>query len=175
MLKFFTEIFPVIAFFIGYKYYSILEAAMLMLAFSAIGIVVTYIKERKVNTMSLVSCGLILASVSLTLFSGNTIFIKMKPTVLYSLFALIFLVTTFKWQPAIKFVLGKTLSMNSDNSWRKLNIRFMLFFIAMAIANEIIWRNFSEQDWVNFKVFGALPLTLLFMLSQMPFIISNKA
>lgn len=175
MLRFFTEVFPLIAFFVGYKYYGILEAALFMLVFSLIGVVITYIKEKKVNTMSLISCGLIFISVSLTFFSGNTIFIKMKPTILYSIFALIFLVTTFKWQPAIKFVLGKALLLKNDDNWKQLNIRFMLFFLLMAVANEIVWRNFPEQVWVNFKVFGALPITLLFMLSQMPFIISNKA
>ena len=111
---------------------------------------------------------------SLTLFSGNTIFIKMKPTVLYIVFAAIFLVTNFKWQPAIKFVLGKAISLKEESKWRELNMRFMFFFIVMAAINEVVWRNFSEATWVNFKVFGALPVTILFIITQMPFIIRNK-
>jgi intracellular septation protein len=89
-------------------------------------------------------------------------------------FALIFLITNFKWQPATKIVFGKAISFKEEAKWRQLNIRFMFFFIIMAMTNEVIWRNFTEETWVNFKVFGALPITLLFMITQMPFIIRNK-
>ena len=64
--------------------------------------------------------------------------------------------------------------MKEESKWRELNIRFMFFFIVMAILNEVIWRNFSEESWVNFKVFGALPVSMLFMVAQMPFIMRNK-
>jgi len=117
---------------------------------------------------------LLLISSSLTLFSGNSVFIKMKPTVLYIIFALIFFITNFKWQPATKVVFGKAISFKEEAKWRQLNVRFMLFFIGMAMVNEIIWRNFPEETWVNFKVFGTLPITLLFMFTQMPFIVRNK-
>ena len=174
MLKFLTEFGPLAAFFIGYSNNGILTATLYMLVASVIGIMVTYIREKKINMVNIISSGLLLVSSSLTLFSGNTIFIKMKPTVLYIVFAVIFLVTNFKWQPAIKFVLGKAISLKEESKWRELNIRFMFFFIVMAILNEVVWRNFSEETWVNFKVFGALPVTILFMITQMPFIMRNK-
>ena len=160
--------------FIGYSNKGILTATLYMLVASVIGIVFTYITEKKINMVNIISSGLLLVSSSLTLFSGNTIFIKMKPTVLYIVFAAIFLVTNFKWQPAIKFVLGKAISLKEESKWRELNMRFMFFFIVMAVINEVVWRNFSEATWVNFKVFGALPVTILFIITQMPFIIRNK-
>ncbi len=174
MLKFLIEFGPLVAFFIGYSNNGILVATLYMLIASVVGLVITYIREKKINMINMISSGLLLASSSLTLFSGNSIFIKMKPTVLYIIFGAIFLITNFKWQPAIKFVLGKAISLKEESKWRELNIRFMVFFVMMAVANEIIWRNFSEEIWVNFKVFGALPISLLFMISQMPFIMRNK-
>lgn len=175
MFKFLTEFGPLGAFFIGYSNDGILTATLYMLVASIIGIITTYTIEKKINLVNVISSGLMLISASLTLLSGNTVFIKMKPTVLYIIFAAIFLITNFKSQPAIKFVLGKALVFNEESKWRELNIRFMLFFVAMAVMNEVVWRNFSEETWVNFKVFAVLPITILFMLSQMPFIVRNKA
>jgi intracellular septation protein len=175
MLKFITEFGPLIAFFIGYKTGGILEATLYMLVASVVGLVITYIRERKINTVNLVSSGLLLVSASLTLFSGNSIFIKMKPTVLYCVFAGVFLVTNFKWKPAIQYVLGTAIKFKDDKSWYRLNFRFMWFFILMAIANEFVWRSFSEEMWVSFKVFGAMPITIAFVLFQMPFILKNKS
>lgn len=174
MLKFITEFGPLIAFFIGYKTGGILEATLYMLVTSIIGLLITYIKERKINIVNLIASGLLLVSASLTLFSGNSIFIKMKPTVLYCVFAIIFLVTNFKWKPAIQYVLGAAIKFKEEKSWYNLNLRFMWFFILMALANELVWRNFSEDIWVSFKVFGAMPITIIFILLQLPFIMKNQ-
>lgn len=174
MLKFLAEFGPVLAFFIGYSNNGVLTATLYMLIASVIGVIIIYVMEKKINMVNIISSGLLLISSSLTLFSGNSVFIKMKPTVLYIVFALIFLITNFKWQPATKIVFGKSISFKEEAKWRQLNIRFMFFFIIMAMTNEVIWRNFTEETWVNFKVFGALPITLLFMITQMPFIIRNK-
>lgn len=174
MLKFLAEFGPVVAFFIGYSNNGVLTATLYMLIASVIGVIIIYVMEKKINMVNIISSGLLLISSSLTLFSGNSVFIQMKPTVLYIVFALIFLITNLKWQPATKIVFGKAISFKEEVKWRQLNIRFMFFFIIMAMTNEVIWRNFTEETWVNFKVFGALPITLLFMITQMPFIIRNK-
>ena len=174
MLKFFSEFGPLLAFFFGYKTGGILEATLYMLVASVIGISITYIYERKINTVNLISTALLLTSASLTLFSGNAIFIKMKPTVLYSLFAFIFFVTNFKWKPAVKYVLGSALKLKEEKNWHSLNLRFMWFFLIMAVTNELVWRNFDESVWVSFKVFGAIPITLLFIMLQIPFIMKNQ-
>lgn len=174
MLKFITEFGPVIAFFIGYRVGGILEATLYMLVVSVISLLITYLKERKINSINLISSSLLFATASLTLFSGNSIFIKMKPTVLYCVFACVFLITNFKWKPAVQYLLGASIKFKEDKNWYSLNFRFMWFFILMACANEIIWRNFSEEIWVSFKVFGAMPITIIFILLQMPFIMRNK-
>ena len=174
MLKFFAEFGPIAAFFVGYNNNGILTATLYMLIASVIGVIIIYVMEKKISMVNIISSGLLLISSSLTLFSGNSIFIKMKPTILYVVFALVFLITNFKWQPATKIVFGKAISFKEEAKWHQLNIRFMLFFMVMAITNEIIWRNFAEETWVNFKVFGTLPITLLFMITQMPFIVRNK-
>ncbi len=174
MLKFFINFGPFLVFFIGYAIGGIFEATLYLLVASVIGISITYITERKINTINLISTSLVLITASLTLFSGNSVFIKIKPTVLYCIFACILLVTHFKWGPAIKFALGTTIKFKEEKNWYRLNLRFICFFLTMAIINEIIWRNFSEATWVSFKVFGTMPITMIFVLSQIPFIIKHK-
>lgn len=174
MLKFITEFGPLVLFFVGYKTGGMMTATMYMLAASSVAIIITYVFERKIHKINLISTALLAISSSLTLISGNAIFIKMKPTILYMIFALIFLVTNIKKKPAIKFMLGHSIKMTNDDCWMQLNFRFMFFFILMAITNEFMWRNFDEATWVNFKVFGAFPITLLFMISQVPFIMKHS-
>lgn len=174
MFKFLTEFGPLITFFIGYKIGGILEATLYMVIASIVAIVITYIYERRINKINLMSTGLLLISASLTLFSGNSMFIKMKPTVLYCLFAGIFFITNYKWNPAIKYVLGHSIKLKDSQSWYILNLRFMWFFLIMAVVNELVWRNFDESIWVSFKVFGSLPITLIFVMLQVPFIIKHQ-
>ncbi|MDC0864602.1 septation protein IspZ [Rickettsiaceae bacterium] len=174
MIKFFSEIMPLVAFFIGYKMGGILNATLYMVVASVIAMVITYFYERKINKINLISTILLIMSAGLTLFSGNLIFIKMKPTILYCLFAITFLITNFKWKPAIQYALGSAIKFKDEKCWYVLNTRFMFFFLLMAFLNELVWRNFDENVWVNFKVFGAMPITLVFTMLQIPFIIKNK-
>jgi intracellular septation protein len=174
MLKFFIEFSPLLAFFIGYKTKGIFAATLYILIVSIISLPVLYIIEKKINKVNLFSTVLLLISSSLTLISGNSMFIKIKPTILYLLFGILFLVTCFKWEPAIKYVFGTTIKLQSQEKWKALNIRFMCYFFFMALLNEVIWRNFSEEVWVNFKVFGALPVAILFCISQIPFLLRNR-
>jgi intracellular septation protein len=174
MLKLISEFGPLVAFFIGYKTGGILEATLFMVVASFVGLVLVYIKDRTINKVNLISSVILLASASLTLFSGNSIFIKMKPTILYLIFSCIFLVTTLRQNPAIRYVLGHAIKFKDESSWSKLNVRFMWFFLFMALLNEVIWRNFDEASWVNFKVFGALPITILFIMMQVPFILKKQ-
>lgn len=174
MLKFITELGPVMVFFGTYKLYGIMSATFYMLIAAIISIIVMYFYERKINKVNIISAALLLVTSSMTLLSGNTMFIKMKPTILHCVFALIFLVTHFKWKPAIQFMLGHTIKFKNQKSWYILNFRFMLFFLFMALMNEIVWRNFEENTWVNFKLFAAMPITIIFMMTQIPFIMKHK-
>lgn len=174
MLKFLIEIGPLIAFFIGYKTGDILNATIYTLIASIIGLGLSYAFAKKINGIMLISVLLLIVSATLTVVSGNSIFIKMKPTILYCIFAGILFVTMFTGSPAIKYALGDAIYLKEEKNWRQLNMRCMLFFIFMAIINELIWRFFGEDTWVNFKVFGAIPLTLLFVLLQIPYIMRHK-
>lgn len=174
MFKFITEFAPLIAFFIGYKTGSILDATLYLLVATIISSLVSYIVTKKINKTNIISVILLLISAGLTLFSGDSTFIKMKPTLLYIIFALILLFSHFRAKTAIEYVMGGTIAFPENKYWRKLNLRFFYYFIFMAILNELIWRNFAENIWVNFKVFGALPLTLIFVALQLPFIIKHS-
>ena len=171
MFKLIVELGPLIAFFMGYKAGGIFAATLYALIASVVAIALNYIIERKVNKMYMLSAGLLITSGALTIVSGNAAFIKMKPSILYSIFAGIMYITNRKDKPAMKYLLGSYFEIDQLVRWKQLNYRFMVFFISMAVLNEIVWRNFSEEAWVNFKVFIALPLTLFFVLCQLPFML----
>jgi intracellular septation protein len=125
--------------------------------------------ERKVSPMPLVTGLLVLIFGGLTLWLANDIFIKIKPTILYVMFAAVLLGGLLFSRLFIKLLLGQTLRL-PEVAWRTLTWRWSGFFIALAILNEIVWRNVSTNTWVAFKVWGVFPLTLLFALAQTPFI-----
>ncbi len=175
MLKLLIEFIPLIAFFIGYKVGGIFDATLYTLIATIVSTVTILLLKQKVSKVHLVTNVLLLVSASLTLISGNSTFIKMKPTILYCIFGLTFFITNFKWEPAIKLALGTAIQLKDDIQWLQLNIRFMWFFFAMAVVNEFVWRTFAEEDWVNFKVFGALPITVLFLVFQLPYLMKHKA
>ncbi|MBA2628822.1 MAG: septation protein IspZ [Rickettsiaceae bacterium] len=175
MLKLFIEFIPLIAFFVGYKVDGIFTATLYTLIATVGSTVITLLLRQKVSKVHLITNTLLLVSASLTLFSGNTTFIKMKPTILYCIFGFAFFITNFKWEPAIKIALGNAIQLENDIYWLQLNIRFMWLFFTMAAVNEFVWRTFPEETWVNFKVFGALPATILFLAFQIPYLIKHKA
>ncbi len=174
MIKFLVKVGPLIAFFIGFIKGGILNATLYLLIASLIALILSYLKEKTINKVTLVSSALLLISASLTLFTGNPIFIKMKPTLCYLIFTVILFITHFQEKTAIEFVFGKTISFKNSTHWKRLNFRFAIFFILMAVSNEIIWRNFADDIWVNFKFFGVLPITLIFIISQIPFIMRHQ-
>lgn len=174
MLNFLIEFLPLAGFFIGYKIGGIIQATIYMLVLTIISVIVGYYNEGKVNKINLISAALLLISGSMTIASGNPAFIKMKPTILYIIFSIIFLISGIYQKPAIRYLFRATIEFSSDNSWYILNKRFMYFFLLMAALNEYIWRNFSEAFWVKMKVFGFLPISLLFVILQIPFIIKHK-
>jgi intracellular septation protein len=106
----------------------------------------------------------------LTLWLQDETFIKMKPTIIQALFAAILLVGLLFRRPLLKPLLGRMMPPMAEAAWRQFTLRYALFFIAMALLNEVVWRTQSTDFWVTFKVFGLSGLTVLFILTQMPFI-----
>jgi intracellular septation protein len=174
MIKLLSEFAPLMAFFIAYSYGAgIMKATLWILVTSIISIAILYYIDRKISKFSLISSTILLVSACITLITGNAIFIKIKPTILYLFVAGAFFISAIKKQPMIKHLVDGALKLKEDG-WYGLSYRFAGFFILMAIINELVWRNTEEATWVQFKVFGALPITIIFVLLQIPFIIKNK-
>ena len=129
--------------------------------------------ERKLPVVPLFSAVVVLVFGGLTLYLNDELFIKLKPTIINTLFGAILLGGLAAGQTLLKPLFGSAFELN-DQAWRSLTLRWGLFFIVLAVLNEIIWRNFSTDFWVGFKLFGALPLTLLFAAAQTPLIIRNQ-
>jgi len=168
-LKMLLDLGPLAVFFVAYRVAGLLTATALLMVFTLISLFVTYYKEKKIAVMPLVSGVIIAIFGSLTLLLQDEFFIKIKPTLVNLIFATLLLGGLCLKKSLMKYALEGALSL-SDEGWRKLSLRWGLFFLFLAVLNECIWRNFSTDFWVNFKVFGMFTLTLAFTLLQLPLI-----
>jgi intracellular septation protein len=140
--------------------------AVFMVAIVA-ALLISYVMTRRLPMMPLVTAVIVVVFGGLTLFLQNETFIKLKPTIIYLLFAVTLFGGMFFRKPLLAMVFDQMFNL-SDEGWRKLTIRWALFFLAMAILNEIVWRTQSTDTWVTFKVFGVMPLTFIFAALQYP-------
>ena len=139
-----------------------------------VALAVVYFSERKIPMMPLMSGIIITLFGGLTLYFDNKIFFYMKPTIINLLFAgVLFFGRYFTRKPLLKMVFQNALNLESEG-WKKLNYRWIYFFIFVAILNEIVWRTQSEVFWVHFKVWGLIPISFLFVASQIPLIKKYK-
>jgi len=164
---------PLLLFFIAYRLFGLFAATATIMVAAVAAVVVGYILDRKLHALPLVTAVIVVIFGGLTLYLNDKTFIKMKPTLIYTIFGVTLLGGLWFKRPFIKSLLGSALILE-EKDWRQLTIRFATFFIAMAILNELIWRHFSEGTWVNFHVFGAVGLTLLFCASQIPFLMKHQ-
>ena len=163
------EFFPLIVFFAVYyksdKDLYISIAAVIVA--TLISLIALYIKERKISTMMLVSTVILIVFGGLTLFFKNETFFKMKPTIINSLFAAVLIVSTYLKKPILKMMLNSSIKL-TDQGWSTPNKMWSVYFIFLAILNEIVWRNYPTDIWVNFKVFGIMGITIAFTIIQIP-------
>ena len=169
LLKLLVDIGPLAIFFIFYTRSDLQSAILPFMIATVIAVIFWYIVEKKIPIMPTVGAIIILVFGGLTLYFNNDVFFKMKPTIINILFAGILFIGNLMNKPLLKLLLGETLKLQ-DTGWNILTIRWISFFIVLAILNEIIWRTQSTDIWVNFKVFGILPLTFIFTLVQIPVI-----
>ena len=176
LIKFITDVGPLaIFFFFYYNSDKNLKVAIPpLIVATVISVLLVWILEKKVPMVPLLGGILITLFGGLTIYFDNPIFIYMKPTIINILFALaLFFGKYFTNEPVLKLILGKTLPM-SDVGWKILNNRWTYFFIFLALLNEIVWRTQTEEFWVNFKVWGMLPITFIFTASQVGIINKYK-
>ncbi len=128
---------------------------------------VSYVKTGHMPVMSLVSAIIVVVFGGLTLAFQNETFIKLKPTLIYVLFGVVLIGGLAFGKPLLGMVFDSVFNL-TDEGWKKLTLRWALFFLCLAVLNEIVWRNFSTDAWVSFKVFGFLPLTFVFAAAQYP-------
>ncbi len=172
------EFFPLISFFVAYIYGDIYTALIVLMITTPIGLAIKYYRTRVLDKIYMWSTVMLLVLGSATLYFRNPYFLYWKPTVLYLALALAFLVSRWKAkEPLVKklFGLSGELSLNqiSDAQWQKLNLVWVAFWVFAAVLNTLVFMNFSEATWVNFKVFGMLGIQVLFLGSQIFWIASQ--
>ncbi|RFZ83602.1 septation protein A [Shinella sp. WSJ-2] len=161
--------FPVLAEMGG----PIFIATGLFMAATAIALLVSWMLTRTLPIMPLISGIVVFVFGALTLWLQNDTFIKMKPTIVNSLFGFILLGGLVFGKSLLGYVFHAAFKLD-DDGWRKLTLRWGLFFLVLAVMNEVVWRNFSTDFWVAFKVWGTMPITILFTLAQMPLIMRHS-
>lgn len=167
LLRLAIEAGPLIVFFVANARFGIFHATAAFMAAIVVSLALAYRLERRMPVMPLVTAGFVLIFGTLTLVLQDELFIKLKPTIVNTLFAVILAGGMLFRRPLLKPLFGAVLPL--DNSgWAILTWRWCGFFLLLALLNEIVWRNFSTDAWVNFKVFGIMPLTIVFSLAQLP-------
>jgi len=167
LVKILVEAGPLIAFFIANWLGGIFWGTGVFMAATVAALAISWGLTRKLAMMPLISAGFVGVFGALTLWLHDETFIKVKVTLINALFGAALLIGLAFGQLFLRLVMGEAIRM-TDEGWRKLTVRWGVFFFAMAILNEAIWRTQSTDFWVNFKVFGLLPISLVFALAQAP-------
>jgi intracellular septation protein len=160
------DVFPVIVFFVVYRFYGIYAATVAIIVTMAGQIAYQWLRHRKVNRMFLVSGILVAVFGGITLVLRNPIFVQWKPTIVNWLFAAVFLGSQFIGQSTlIQRVMGHAIELPAP-FWRQLNLMWVVAFFALGAVNLYVVYHFSEKTWVDFKLFGMTGLLLLVAVSQ---------
>ena len=177
LLKFVTDFGPLLVFLLFYynSDKNLKTAIPPFIIATILALIVVWMLEKKIPMIPLIGGILITLFGGLTIYFDNPIFIYIKPTIINILFGLTLLFSKyFTDEPILKKILGKSLPL-TDEGWKILNNRWMYFFFALALLNEMVWRTQSEEFWVNFKVWGLLPITFVFSAFQISLINNYKS
>tara|TARA_B100000003_G_scaffold193101_1_gene193268 strand:+ start:74 stop:625 length:552 start_codon:yes stop_codon:yes gene_type:complete len=176
LIKFLADFGPLVIFF--YYYYDsgkdLKVAIPPFVVATIIALIVMWILEKRIPKIALISGLLITLFGGLTIYFNNPVFIYVKPTIINILFGLVLIFGKFfTEEPIVKKLMGNSISL-SNEGWDILNKRWIYFFFSLAILNELVWRTQSEEFWVNFKVWGLLPITFIFTAFQIGLINKYK-
>src|SRR5246500_4485962 len=169
LFKLATELGPLIVFFIANARYHLFVATGAFMVAVVVAMIASYMVTRHVPLMAMVTGVIVLVFGTLTLVLHDETFIKVKPTIIYGLFAATLGGGLLFGRSFIAIMFDQMFNL-TPQGWRLLTLRWAMFFFAMALLNEAIWRTQSTDFWVNFKVFGVTPLTMLFAVTQMPLV-----
>lgn len=173
LLKLALEVGPLAVFFITNGKFGIFYATASFMAATLISLVTSRIFLKRIPVLALVTGVFVMIFGFLTIYLHDDTFIKIKPTIVNTLFALILAAGLYFRRPVLKLALGEILQMREEG-WRLLTLRWIGFFLFLAILNEVVWRNFSTDTWVSFKSFGLMPLTFFFMMFQITLIMRHQ-
>lgn len=166
-VKPFSDYGPIAVFFAAYMGWDLLVATAALMVATAVALVISLAVNKRVPLMPLITAGVVGVFGGLTLILNDETFIKLKPTIVQALIGAVLLGGLLFNKALLKPVMGAAWPMD-DVGWRKLTRNFGLFFLVMAIANEIVWRTQTTDFWVTFKVFGIMGLTFAFSMTQIP-------
>jgi intracellular septation protein len=164
-VKLLIEFGPLAAFGISYLAGGIFWATAAVMITSVIALAASWRRYGRLLPVPLMTAVLVMVFGGLTFWLNDPRFIKIKPTIINLLFAGVLIFGLMTGRPLLKLLLGEAFSL-TEEGWRKLSLRWALFFLVVAALNEVVWRNFPEAFWVNFKVLGILGLSLLFAMAQ---------
>tara|TARA_B100001741_G_C16420993_1_gene536234 strand:- start:8 stop:553 length:546 start_codon:yes stop_codon:yes gene_type:complete len=175
-LKFITDFGPLLIFFIVYykSGKNLTTAIPPLIITTIIAVALVYFIEKKIPYVPLIGGIVITLFGGLTLYFNNPIFIYMKPTIVNLIFACVLIVSNILYKKNFLKIFLQSAFQLDDIGWNKLNFRWAYFFIFLAFLNEIVWRTQPEVIWVNFKVWGILPITFIFTVIQVPLINRHK-
>ena len=167
LLKLVLDLGPLALFFFANTRYGIFAATATFMAAVVVALAVSYAMTGHLPIMPVVTAVIVVVFGGLTLILHDATFIKVKPTIIYALFGAVLLGGLFFNKPLLGVVFDSLFHL-TEEGWRKLTWRWALYFFVLAVLNEIVWRNFSTNVWVDFKVFGVTPLTFVFAALQAP-------
>jgi intracellular septation protein len=173
-LKLALELGPLVLFFIANARWGIFPATAVFMVAILVALAISYALTSRLPAMALVSAVLVTVFGGLTLLLQDETFIKIKPTIIYALFGATLLAGLLMRRPLLELVFDSVFSL-TEEGWRKLTLRWCLFFFGMAVLNEIVWRTTTTDFWVSFKLFGAVPLTFLFAALQYRLLMKHDA